>query len=181
MSRETKTKNASQNVNENSNKVVESKTPTPKKTVKTKPEKTIKPTPIPTIDTNPQETKKAVSDTIYKWKSLAEARNLPTYMSNYASKLDYYNKKGASKIFVKNDKKKAFNKYDSIKATFSNMSIKPSVDGKSAVAVFDKEWTFKSADSETSGKVQTQLKFKKNEEKWLIVSEKDLKTYYVNK
>lgn len=61
------------------------------------------------------------------------------------------------------------------------MTIKPSLDGKSAVAVFDKEWVFKTLDSENSGKIRPQLKLKKDGDDWLIISEKDLKIYYVNK
>ncbi len=163
--------------------IADSKKQKPKsdKTSETTPEQTIANTPVPTPETNKEETKKQVSDTIYNWKSLAEARNLGAYMNNYASKLHYYNKKSASKSFVQNDKRKAFNKYDSIKATISNINISPGNDGKSAVATFDKEWLFTNEDGSNSGKVRSQLKFRKDGDKWLIISERDLKIYYVNK
>lgn len=163
--------------NENVNKNSEKETPTPKAT----PKKTATPTPKPTLDQNPEKTKKDVSDKIYTWKSMAEARNLNSYMNNYASRIDYYRKKRASKNFVRKDKERSFNKYTSIKSTFSNMDIKPSNDGKTAVVAFDKEWVFSNDTEQNSGKVRSQLKLKKVNDKWYITSEKDLKVYYVNK
>jgi hypothetical protein len=166
--------NTNQRGEENINKEPVS-TPTSKST----PKKT--PTPKPTPDQNPEETKKDISSRINNWKSLAEARNLEGYMNNYASRIDYYNKRNASKGFVRNDKKKAFEKYTSIKVQLSNISINPSTDGQTAVAAFDKEWDFTGAENDTSGKVRQQLRLKKNGEVWEITAEKDLKVYYVNK
>lgn len=174
-------KNTSTDSDNNLNKNVDSETPTPEKTAKPTPEKSkeSKPTPLP--DENPEATKKAVTDTVYNWTSAAESGNLGSYMSYYALNLDYYNKKNASRSFVQNDKQRAFSKYDNISSTLSNMKITPSADGKTAVAVFDKQWLFTGEVSESSGKVQSQLKFKKDGDRWLITSERDLKVYYVNK
>ncbi len=155
--------------------------PTEKTTPKPTRKKTPKPTPKSTPDQNPEETKKNISSRINIWKSNAEAMNLDAYMNNYASKIDYYNRRGASKSFVKKDKQKAFGKYDSMKVQLSNINIKPSVDGQTATAIFDKEWNFTSEESNNSGKVQQQLRLKKNGDAWEITAEKDLKVYYVNK
>lgn len=164
---------ANTNADSEANTSKETPTPTPKKTPI--------PTPKTTPDSNPEKTKKEVQDKVYSWKSMAEVRNLDSYMNNYASRIDYYKKKRASKSFVRKDKEKAFNKYTSIKSTFSNMNIKPSFDGKTAVATFDKEWIFSNESEQNSGKVRSQLKLKKVDDKWLITSERDLKVYYVNK
>lgn len=149
----------------------------------TTPTKTEKPTPTkePTPEVDPEKAKKDIADRIYTWKSGAEAINLNAYMNNYAERIDYYRKNGASKSFVRNDKQRAFSKYDSIKVQISNITIKPASDGRTAVAVIDKEWDFSGPANKSSGKVRQQLKFKKSGEVWLITSEKDLKVYYVNK
>ncbi|MGI8670331.1 MAG: hypothetical protein ACR2J3_10885, partial [Aridibacter sp.] len=102
---------------------------------------------------------------------------LDGYMDNYADKIDYYNKKGVSKSFVRNDKQKAFNKYDSIKVNLSNIVITASKDGQKADVVFDKAWDFSGEESDSSGKVRQQLKMEKSGDTWLITSEKDLKVY----
>lgn len=122
-----------------------------------------------------------VGKQISSWKSLAEARNLDGYMAKYGLKIDYYTKRGASREYVKKDKQKAFSAYTSINTKLSNISITPASDGKKATAVFDKEWDFSGPGKNSTGKVQTQLKFEKIGDDWLIVSERDLKVYYVKK
>jgi hypothetical protein len=134
-------------------------------------------TPPPNFDA--EEVKKQVSDRIFSWKSLAESRNLNAYMESYDENLDYYNKKGASKNFVRNDKQKAFTQYDSIKMNFSNLSITPDKTGETATAVFDKAWVFQNFEKTSEGKVQTQLKLRNTGGVWKITSERDLKVYFV--
>ncbi|MCB1024447.1 MAG: hypothetical protein KDB79_08655 [Acidobacteria bacterium] len=146
-------------------------------------------TPDSSNNSSPQKTPafdrdkliEGVGKQISTWKSMAESRNLDGYMSSYAPRLDYYNRRGAGKDFVRQDKQKAFSAYTSIKTKLSNIVITPGSDGNKATAVFDKEWDFSGPDKKTSGKVKTQLIFGRSGDKWLIVSERDLKVYYVNK
>lgn len=135
-------------------------------------------TPFPDIDV--EEIKNDVSDRLSSWKSQTESLNIDDYMNSYADRVDYYNKNRVSKDFVRNDKQKAFSRYDSMKVNLSNISIIPNKDGRTAVAVFDKEWDFSGAGDNSSGKVRQQLKFRKSNDTWQITSEKDLKIYYVN-
>jgi len=137
------------------------------------------PTPSPIVDK--EKIKKDVSKQIYSWKSLAEARNLNLYMSKYGAKIDYYTKRGVSRGFVRKDKSKAFSKYTSIKSKFTKINISIRENGTKAIAVFDKEWDFSNSQKRTTGKVRSRLVFRKIKGKWLIVSERDLKVYYVNK
>ncbi len=102
-------------------------------------------------------------------------------MSFYADRLDYYNKKGASIDFVRKDKIRALSPYDDVKLNVSNLSVTPDSTGEIATAVFDKQWFFEGEEKYSEGKVQSQVKFKKFGGKWKIISEKDLKVYYVNK
>jgi hypothetical protein len=157
-----KTENAANNSNDN----YETPTPTPT------------PTPEKTPEINPEQVKKEVTKTINSWNDLAEKRNLNDYMNYYADTLDYYTKRGVSRNFVRDDKSKAFRIYDDIDITISNVSITPDKDG--ATAVFDKEWVFDGEEKYSEGKVQSQLKLKRFGDNWKIVSERDLKTYYVN-
>lgn len=163
-----------------SNSNTASNTSTAPDTVKTTPMATT--TPLTSANTNSapvdkEQIKRDVSQRVYSWKSAAEARNLDSYMSHYASTVDYYNKRGASVGFVRADKQRAFTSYDSIRITLSNMTVMPDASGDGATAVFDKEWVFDGA-KYSAGKVQTQLKLKKVNGQWLISGERDLKVYY---
>ncbi len=124
-----------------------------------------------------EQIKSEVAERLDSWKSASESLNLDAHMSHYAPTLDYYNKKGANVGFVRADKQRAFSNYDSIRFTFSNMTVTPDASGETATAVFDKEWNFSGART-SSGKVQQQLKLKKIGGQWLITGERDLKVYY---
>jgi hypothetical protein len=152
----------------------------PVATASASPEKTQRPTPAPDTE-DPAVIKKEIASKIYAWKSLAESRSLDPYMDMYASSLDYYTKSGASKSFVRRDKQNAFNKFDTIRISIGNLSVTPGSDGRTATAVYDKQWLFAGGGKQNTGKVRSQLKFKKSGDRWLITSERDLKIYYVNK
>ncbi len=147
----------------------------------TAPPATQTPETSPTETPDPTKIKKEVSDRIYGWVSLAEARNLGPYMDFYGDRIDYYRKRGASRAFVRNDKSKAFSKYSTIRIRISSLSVSPSNDGQTAEAVFDKEWLFADADTRQTGKVRSRVVFRNIAGNWKIVSERDLKVYYVNK
>ena len=164
--------------NDNKTEVFPSPSDSPKDLT---PSPTPSPTGTPMPDFNPEKVKKEVSDKIYSWKSAAESLNLNAYMNYYANTIDYYNKSGASASYVRNDKQKAFSKYDNIEINLSNMRVTPNASGDAATAVFDKEWTFEGEESYSSGKVQSQIQLKKINDQWLITGEKDLKVYYVDK
>ena len=150
---------------------------------------TISPTPTPTASTTPspspssttkvdaETAKKEVGQTVYRWKSMAEAQNLDSYMGNYADTIDYYNHAGASRSYVRSDKARAFDLYDTITVNLSNMSVSVDESGSTATATFDKEWEFEGPRN-SSGKVQSQLKLRNVNGKWLIVGERDLKVYF---
>lgn len=120
-----------------------------------------------------------VSQTIYGSKLARDSRNLGGYMEYYANTLDrYYNKRGMSRSGVREDKARHFSNYTSMQSNYSNMSIAVGPDGQTATAVFDKEWNFSGAKN-SSGKVRSELGFRRINGRWLIVSEWDRKIYYV--
>ena len=131
-------------------------------------------TPVP-VDT--EQIRRDVTDRIAYWKNRAEALDLGSYMDNYASTVDYYNRSGISREAVRNDKNRAFSQFTVMRISITNMSIAPGATGDTATAVFDKEWVFV-GNRTSSGKVRSQLQFRKLNGYWLITSEKDLKVYY---
>lgn len=151
-------------------------TPTPNVTAERVPANEKETPPVPALDA--AEVNRQVTDTIVQWKELAEAGNLSGYMDRYADRVDYYNAAGASRDFVRQDKQKAFNLYDSMAIDIIDVVVKPGPDGNTATAVFDKEWEF-DGDKYSAGKVRQQLELKKVGADWLITAEKDLKVYYI--
>lgn len=140
------------------------------------------PTPKPTL--NPEEieqTKENVGNAVDDWRSSYESLDLEYAMNYYADTVDYYNGGRVGIGKVRADKQRAFDAYDTIKFSISNLNVTPDVTGDKATAVFDKEWLFENAEKTNSGKVQQQLKLAKVGGKWKITSEKDIKIYYVNK
>jgi hypothetical protein len=134
--------------------------------------------PAPVELVNAEEVKKEVTKAIFTWKSTAESHDLDSYMGNYADTVDYYRKKGASRGFVRADKQRAFDRFDSIKVDITNVSVMPGPTGQEASAVYDKEWEFEGK-KRSAGKVRQEMRFKKVNGEWLITAEKDLKVYYV--
>jgi hypothetical protein len=133
--------------------------------------------PSPAEPANAEEVKKEVAKTIFTWKSTAESHDLDSYMGNYADTVDYYLKKGASRAFVRSDKQKAFDLFDSINVDITNVTVTPGPTGQEASAVYDKEWEFEGK-KRSAGKVRQEMQFKKVNGEWLITAEKDIKIYY---
>ena len=113
------------------------------------------------------------------WKSMAESRDLDSYMGNYAEKIDYYAKKGVSRSYVRDDKRKYFDGFTSIRSDITNMDITVSPSGDEATVLFDKEWDSEGA-KRSAGKLRQELKLRNVSGDWLITSEKQLKVYYQN-
>jgi hypothetical protein len=148
---------------------------------------TATPTPKPTL--KPAEidaAKKEAESVVYGWKTAAENHNLETNLSNYADTVDYYKGGKINKSKLKASKEPAYKKYDTIDIEISNMKVSVDPTGEKATVTFDKTWDFSGIDKNgnevfNSGSVQQQLIMNRINGKWKIVSEKDLKVYYVDK
>ena len=68
-----------------------------------------------------------------------------------------------------------------MQVNISNLKVTPAASGNRATAVFDKSWRFENDSTTSEGKVQQQLTLEKLGENWVIVGEKDLKTYNKSK
>lgn len=137
---------------------------------------TVNTLPPPTTG-NDEQSRGEVSQRVYDWKSMLESRNFNAYMGNYADTVDYYRRQNASIGTVRADKARAFSLYSSMRVNVSNMNVSVGPTGETATAVFDKEWAFSGRDT-SSGKVRSQLTFRKFGGRWLITGERDLKVYY---
>lgn len=136
---------------------------------------TVNPTPPP-VDL--PAIKNEVMKEIYGSKSARDSRDLSSYMSYYADTLDqFYTKRNVSRAAVRADKARHFANYTSMQSDYTNMNVTVSPDGQTATAVFDKEWNFSGAKA-SSGKVQSELKYKWINKRWLITTERDVKVYY---
>ena len=140
------------------------------------------PSTTSTIGTSPpagndEQTRGEISQRVYGWKSSLESRDFNGYMDNYASTVDYYNRRGVSSGTIRSDKARAFSLYNSMRVNVSNMSVNIDPSGNAATAVFDKEWSF-SGGSRSEGKTRSQLQFRMINGSWLITAERDLKLYY---
>ncbi|CAN5343360.1 hypothetical protein BH10ACI1_BH10ACI1_33190 [soil metagenome] len=162
--------------NINNNSTNSNHSPTPKSSTNSN---TNKQTPSPTLKIDSEQIKSEVSSTINDWKAATEAGDINSCLNNYAETIDYYGKQ-KSRSAVRADKQNAFNKFDSMSISLTNMRITPDANGENATAVFDKEWVF-TGEKFYAGKVQSQYQFVKSGNRWLISSEKDLKVYYVRK
>jgi hypothetical protein len=153
-------------------------TPVPSATATVKP--TATPQASPTIDR--ETVRSAVERRLAVWKRAAEHRDLDALLSCYSDKLDYYfSRRGVEKSFVRNNKSGAFEKYDTISITISNLSITVGDRGDSAIATFDKGWRFEGGGKVSKGMVRSQVSFKLfGNGAWLINGEKDLKVYFVD-
>ncbi len=115
-----------------------------------------------------------VAARIESWRSAIEAVDLDSFMDNYAANVDYYNSR-RSISSVREDKQRAFVKFDTMTMKITDLKVTPGPGDSRATAVFDKEWEFTNvAGDRNTGKVRQQLSFEKIDGKWLITLEKDL-------
>jgi len=123
------------------------------------------------------QAKADITERITLWKAASEAKDLDRHMSMYAESVEYYKNRSASRNFIRNDKQRAYSKFDSIRIDIDIVEISLAVSGDSATAIIDKEWLFEGG-GYLAGKVRQQLKFKRIGGEWLISGERDQKVYY---
>lgn len=144
-------------------------TPTPQQTIKKK-----SPARMPRVEA---ALKKAVAARLRTWKQSIEARDLEKHLQHYAEQIEtYYNAVDADRDFVSADRDRAFKQFDTMKMEIINVEINLETND-AATVTFDKGWDFKKGESFSNGLVQQEVKMRKIEKQWLIVSEKDLQIY----
>lgn len=122
-----------------------------------------------------------VREALEGWAASIRSANIEEHMSYYANMLDtYYNLSAVSSDRVRGDRLKAFGKFSSLDIQISNVNVQVSVDGQSAVAIFDKLFDFR-GEKHFSGSVQNELRFMMINGSWRITGEKELQVYNVSK
>jgi hypothetical protein len=126
------------------------------------------------------QVKKELTDFLESWRSTNEKKDADAHLAHYADVLEiYYGESNKDKNHVLADRLRAYKRYDTISMQIDNLKITPE-SMELATVVFDKSWTMKNAEKTSTGSVQQEMHISKQNGKWLIDSEKDLKVYFLN-
>ena len=140
-------------------------------------------TSAPVYDSDSSYADSEIRSMLEGWAQSTRNRDVDSHMHYYADTLDYYYARtlvASSK--VRDDRMKAFQKFNWLSVQLSNMNVQLDSTGQRATVVFDKTFDFRGEnDSFYNGSVQDQLTLTKLGGAWLITGEKELKVYYVNK
>ena len=121
---------------------------------------------------------KEVGEAVDAWADSTRERNLNAHSEAYADTLEtFYKKSNVPSEQVLAERARAFTRYSSMDVTIDNVEIKPDPSGRRATATFDKSWEFRASDKTATGRVRQQLIFVKQDDRWLITSERDLQVY----
>jgi hypothetical protein len=135
---------------------------------------------VPLTAEQENQVKKEATEFIERWRTTNEKKDIESHIAHYSNSLEiYYDKSGVDRNIVRSDRMRAYQRYDSISMSVDNVKISPE-STESAMIVFDKSWTMKSAPKTSTGSVQQEVHISKQNGKWLIDGEKDLKVYYIN-
>lgn len=121
--------------------------------------------------------KKTIAARVDNWRASIEARDLDKHLQFYADGLEgFYLQQNVGKDVVSAERARAFAQFDAMKMQLINIDIQLQTQDDATV-VFDKGWDFKKAASFSNGLVQQEMKWRKIDKRWVIVSEKDLQIY----
>jgi hypothetical protein len=135
---------------------------------------------IPISPEQDAQVKKELTAFMDSWARTNEQKNADAHIAHYANTLEiWYGESNKDKGYVLADRKRAYQKYDSIQMQLDNLRI-TTESTESATIVFDKSWTMKNTQKTSTGSVQQEVHVTKTGGKWLIDSEKDLKVYFIN-
>jgi hypothetical protein len=126
--------------------------------------------------------KREVNKALNGWVETLLSHNLDSHLQFYADRLDgYFRKTNVDVSYVRNDNARLFRKYSSFGLSMSNLEIHTDPSGEQVVTTFDSTFDFKGERASHSGMVQSEFRWKEIDGNWKIISQKDLKTYHVNK
>lgn len=121
--------------------------------------------------------KKSINNRLKAWQASIEARDIEKHLAFYGDRIEtYYTMPDAAKDAVRADRERAFEQFETLKVQLINIDIYLQSKDE-AIVTFDKSWDFKKAESFSNGLVQQEIKMRKIEKQWVIVSEKDLQIY----
>ncbi|HVG33893.1 MAG TPA: hypothetical protein VM911_12470 [Pyrinomonadaceae bacterium] len=165
--------------NVNANRTTTSQTPAASPAATSTPAATPSPSPSPV---NVAVLRKEVMEALNGWAQSSMERDIDAQMSYYADTLDiYYTKTNVSASVVRADRERAYETFSTLDIELSNVQITPDTTGERANALIDKTWNFEGEEKASSGSVQQEIRLAKRDGRWLIIGEKDVQVYYVNK
>jgi len=142
---------------------------------------TLSPAPVP--DQGASSAENEIRNSLEGWAQTSRNRDIDGHLQYYADTLDfYYNRTMVPSTKVREDRTRAFAKFNNINIQLTNINIQLDSTGQRATVTLDKTFDFRGDDNAFfNGSVQDQLALTKLGGAWLITGEKELKVYYVNK
>jgi serine/threonine-protein kinase len=117
-----------------------------------------------------------LSTSLDRWVTATNSRNVDQQMNYYAPKVNsYYRSRNASPESVRAEKKRLFERADTVDIKTGKPEINLSPDGKTATMRFRKKYAIKEGQRSRSGEVIQELQWVKSGSGWRIVSERDVK------
>ena len=111
------------------------------------------------------------------WAKTLESKDISSHMNLYDQSLDtYFRKSNVDISFVRADCLRLFNKYSSLSLNTSDVGVNLNADGDQATSTFVSTYNFDGA-KRHSGKVRSEIRWKKVNGMWKITSQKDLKAF----
>ena len=140
-------------------------------------------TSAPVMDQGAESAEYEIRNALEGWAQSTRNRDVDSHLRYYADTLDYYySRTSVPSSKVREDRIKAFSKFNWLDVRLSNMNVQLDSTGQRATVVFDKTFDFRGDyGAFYNGSVQDQATLTKLGGAWLITGEKELKVYYVNK
>lgn len=140
-------------------------------------------TSAPIADQNASSADIEIRNSLEGWAQTSRLRDIDGHLQYYADTLDfYYNRTMVPSSKVREDRTRAFAKFNNIGLQLSNLNIQLDSTGQRATVTLDKTFDFRGDNNAFfNGSVQQLLALTKLGGSWLITGEKELKVYYVNK
>jgi hypothetical protein len=111
------------------------------------------------------------------WAASIERKDIDAHMRYYLDTLEkYYNLTYVSSSKVRDDRTRAFGKYQTLQVGLSNFNIQFDSSGQRVTALFDKNFDFR-GERFYSGTVQNRMTLLRVGGEWRIIGEEELKIY----
>jgi serine/threonine protein kinase/ketosteroid isomerase-like protein len=132
------------------------------------------PQPSDSQNTPPVDARAQLQSALSDWVAATNNRDLDNQMAFYAPTLNvFYLKRNATQASVRAEKRRIQSHAESIQVRVSEPEIQIDPNGQTAMMRFHKSWSFAGANRET-GEVIQELRWRKTDSGWKIVSERDV-------
>jgi ketosteroid isomerase-like protein len=127
-------------------------------------------------DAGPGEAQTALRAALNDWVAATNARDLGKQLSFYHPTMNaFYRRRNASLAEVRADRERVFERARSIDVRADSPNVQVSPDGRTATMRFLKRYTIAGGGEDRSGTVVQELRWRRVNGKWRIISERDVK------